>query len=58
MMVDVAVAENFWRPVQEPQAGDGVTVYWLIGEPLPLGSVQMTVTVSLELPVADTEVGG
>ena len=58
MVVEVAVAPVTVRGrCSEPQAGDGVTVYWVIGDPADAGSVQLTVTVSLELPRADT-VGG
>ena len=33
MVVDVAVAPVTLRPVQVPQAGEGVTVYWVMAEP-------------------------
>jgi hypothetical protein len=44
-------------PVQPPHAGDGITVYPVIADPLAVGAVQLTVTVPVLLAVALTAVG-
>jgi hypothetical protein len=44
-------------PVQPPHAGDGITVYPVIADPLAAGAVQETLTVPLLLAVALTAVG-
>ena len=44
-------------PVQPPQAGDGITVYWLIAAPLVAGAVQLTAMLPLVFTEAVTAVG-
>jgi hypothetical protein len=44
-------------PVQPPHAGDGITVYPVIAEPLVAGAVQLTVMLPLLFTVALTAVG-
>ena len=57
IVVEVALALFTVSQVQVAQAGDGVTVYFVMGEPLADGSVQPTVTVSFAFPAALTRVG-
>jgi hypothetical protein len=55
--VTVADAVVEVTPVQPPHAGDGITVYPVIADPLAAGAVQVRLTVPLLLAVALTAVG-
>ena len=55
--VTVADAVVGVTPVQPPHAGEGITVYPVIAEPLAAGAVQVRPTVPLVLAVAFTVVG-
>ena len=54
MTVEVVVPFKIVSPVQAGHGGLGVTLYLVTGEPAQDGTVQLTATVPLMLPTAET----